>query len=242
MYDVYLKACRGLLCPDDIEALAGGLDIVGESHGDPSAGRVFYDATVRPDGDLALVVGSKSMGLTLDGDLYAIAIRSVLQALMGMNVDVVTALAAANRFLLRSRPDGYCFMSLFVAVLEPQSRSFIYAGAGSQPALLRRDSGVLQSLGPNGIVIGVSPDFTWQVSAPIHLERGDALLAYSESMYDDWGGDEGGAGNIEASFDHHAAGDKSAGAILAGLFADFDAYRPEEYVEEFVAMVIKAPA
>lgn len=213
-----------------------GWDIAVRSHrATDTSYSAFYDTIPRPDGRLALVVGGALSGYQRT-TLYMSHVRSVLQVLMRLGMEPDTALAATNEFVMRNRPDGCTHLCVFLALVEPSTGSIVFASADAGPAMRLTTSGELRTLSATGPVLGLLPEAKYGVSDPIQLSAGDVLLVGTTEMDKDWGG----KANIAASLRRHAPRCSDAASVLAGVLADFDAYRPAGPLGEFVAMVVRA--
>ncbi|AGZ42214.1 SpoIIE family protein phosphatase [Actinoplanes friuliensis] len=144
-----------------------------------SAGGDWFDAVVRPDGTVALVVGDVvGHGVTASGAMGQL--RAVLQDRLDSGADLVEALTAADRFARRlpaARATTVC-----VAVLDPADGSLEYCTAGHPPPLVVSDTGgtrYLRSTGGGPLGTGDVGEFPVRSD---RLEVGDLLLLYSDGI------------------------------------------------------------
>lgn len=141
----------------------------------------FYDMFMLPDGRLGLViadVADKGVPAALFMALSRTLIRVVAQDIP----DPTEALTRTNDLII-SDTNSDLFVTVFYAILAPQSGEIVYANGGHNPPLLARLNGEMESLRARGIVLGIV--------SPIHLEErrtrlepGDLLVMYTDGVTD----------------------------------------------------------
>ncbi len=133
----------------------------------------------------------------LPGDRYGILIADVVDKGVGAALfmalcwallhtyarrypdDPARVLAAVNRRILRDTHAGQ-FVTVFFAVLCPQTGELTYASAGHPPPFRLRD-GRLHPLAKTGMPLGILEDEQWQHRA-ITLRPGDLCLLYTDGV------------------------------------------------------------
>ena len=75
------------------------------------------------------------------------------------------------------------FVTMFYAILDPESRALTYANAGQNPPLLRRESGEMESLTRTGVALGIL-DEPGLSDVRVTLAPGDTLVAYTDGLTD----------------------------------------------------------
>jgi sigma-B regulation protein RsbU (phosphoserine phosphatase) len=215
--DLARRIQTGLL-PKDI-AVPAGLDLAADWRPCEDTSGDYYDAIPLADGRLALVVGDVS-GHGLGPALFMASTRAQVHALVRLAPDPVTLLGLLNTSLVRDLPPG-SFMTLWLGLLDPASRTLTYASAGHNPPLLVQRGG-LARLMRTGPPLGVVPGFEYG-AAPAHvLGPGDALVLYTDGIYEaqdaacaQWGDER-----FETSLLGHARKARSAREIVEGVLAD----------------------
>jgi serine phosphatase RsbU (regulator of sigma subunit)/putative methionine-R-sulfoxide reductase with GAF domain len=92
-----------------------------------------------------------------------------------------SAVARANDLILADAHSGL-FVTLFYAILSPDSGEVDYVNAGHMPALLvRAADGSAQELRTHGMALGVLPDIHFE-DQTAHLARGDVLVFYTDGV------------------------------------------------------------
>ncbi|PDW03541.1 PP2C family protein-serine/threonine phosphatase [Candidatus Viridilinea mediisalina] len=142
----------------------------------------FYDLLTLPNGRLGLLiadVADKGTGAALIMALSRTLLRTYAQE-YPERPDLV--LNATNQRLI-AETDGTMFITLFYAVLEPESGQLCYSNAGHNPPLLLRQNQPLppERLMRTGIPLGVELEQHWSAKT-ITLEHGDRLILYTDGI------------------------------------------------------------
>jgi sigma-B regulation protein RsbU (phosphoserine phosphatase) len=75
------------------------------------------------------------------------------------------------------------FVTLFLARLDPQTRSLAYASAGHPPGHVLQAGGALkQTLPRTGIPLGMRPDTQYASSETLYLEAGDVVVLLTDGI------------------------------------------------------------
>lgn len=211
------------LLPDDVRAPAG-YQLAGAGRPCEDLSGDYYDVIHLADGRVALVVGDVS-GHGIGPALYMASTRALIHALLGEGSDVLKVVETLNRFLARDMPDS-AFMSLFLGVLDPERRLLTYGSAGHNPPLLVRASGGMEQLRCTGPVLSVFEDAPYRLSGEIPLGSGDALVLYTDGIYEahDEKGEMYGEERFHASLEGHVRADKDADAVVAGVIDDLSGF------------------
>ena len=144
---------------------------------DSAAGGDWFDAVVRPDGSVALVVGDVvGHGVTAAGVMGQL--RAVLRDRLDTGAHLVDALAAADRFARRI-PAAHA-TTVCVALLDPADGTLTYCTAGHPPPLLVTEAGDTRYLaGTGGTPLGTGAFFPVRTEK---LELGDLVALYTDGI------------------------------------------------------------
>lgn len=139
----------------------------------------YYDLTPLPDGRVALVVGDASGHGMAAGLVMAIA-NATLKTALDLDPSPERVCALLNRTLCRTGTRR-TFMSVFYAVLTPETGHLEYVCAGHPFPLLRREDGAIEELGCGGLPLGIREGLTF-TRERVDLRPGDALLLYTDGL------------------------------------------------------------
>ena len=142
-----------------------------------AAGGDWYDALVRPDGRLALVVGDV-VGHGMTAVAAMSQLRAVLNERLSAGVDLVDALAAADAVALRSPATRAA--TVCAAIVDTEDGLVEYCTAGHPPPLVVTPGGETRYLditgsGPLGTGSGFAVGTT-------HIDKTDLVLLYTDGI------------------------------------------------------------
>jgi len=168
------------LMPEDCPA-ASGCAMAGWSRPADESGGDFYDFFPDVDGRAALCVGDVS-GHGITAALPMATARAFIRAWQDRLGEPGAVMAALNRLLLHDL-DAHDFVTLFLAVYDPRTRSLTYASAGHEPALLLRTrANTVEALEATGVPLGMFPGQVYETQTLMDLEPGDVLLASTDGI------------------------------------------------------------
>jgi phosphoserine phosphatase RsbU/P len=139
----------------------------------------YYDLTLLPDGRLTLMMGDASGHGMAAGLVMAIA-NATLKTALDLDPTPERVLALLNRTLCRTGTRR-TFMSVFYAVLTPETGELEYVCAGHPFPLLRRTDGSLEELGCGGFPLGIREPLQ-VVRRTVMMQPGDLLLLYTDGL------------------------------------------------------------
>jgi sigma-B regulation protein RsbU (phosphoserine phosphatase) len=119
-------------------------------------------------------------GKGLPAALLAVAYRSMLRALIGVELRLRATFTRMNDLLARSMPAG-TFVTAFYGILDLAERRIVYANAGHPPPLLLRSNGATEWLSVTGPVLGF-PQRHPMREAYVSLSEGDGLILYTDGV------------------------------------------------------------
>ena len=212
--------------------LAATLKPARETSGD------FYDFIPLSNGRLAFLVADvvdKGAGAAMVMALTRTLIRTYASR---HATQPERLLQTVNRRALAD-VDESLFVTLFYAILDPESGTLTYANAGHHPPYLLRAEGPdkLQTLGRTGIPLGLFADRTWE-QASVQLAPGDTLLAYTDGIPDAQNREKAffGEERLRACAESHRGA--SAKDFLEGILACADTFCGEAPQHDDIALLV----
>lgn len=156
-----------------------GLEIAGRCLPCEELSGDTFDFVVLEDGRLLLYVADVT-GHGVGPALLAAEVRGEIRALAGIEPDPGAILRRVHENL-RQTVDPGRFLTLFLALLEPQSRRLRFASAGHSEVLLL-NQGEGRFLGNTGPPLGVDVDVEHQTQELADLAPGTVLVAFSDGL------------------------------------------------------------
>jgi RNA polymerase-binding transcription factor DksA len=171
------KVQRALL-PHSVPSV-GGLEIAAFSQPARIVGGDYFDFLRFKDGSHAFVVADV-MGKGMPASMLMASLQASLRIIAPESTEPADVLTRLN-FLFCHNIRLTKFVTMFLARFNERTREFTYANAGHNPPLLRRRSGIVQSLRPTGAAIGLAEQSHFQQQT-ITLQEGDQLLMYTDGV------------------------------------------------------------
>jgi serine phosphatase RsbU (regulator of sigma subunit) len=156
-----------------------GFDIAGASYPAEQTGGDYFDYIPFRDRSLGILLGDVS-GHGFGSALLMAETRAYLRALALNHDDVGEMLTLLNRILSEDTEDDR-FITLFLARLDPASRSFIYAGAGHEGYLLN-SWGKTRKLKSTSPPLGLDKDLVVPCAPAIEFAPHEILLLISDGL------------------------------------------------------------
>ncbi len=158
-----------------------GFDIAGALHPAEYTAGDYYDFLPMGDGTMGFVVGDVS-GHGLGPAMLMASTRAHLRSFVQMDKDVAEVLAHLNRALSEETKEEH-FVTLMLAQLDCQTRSFVYASAGHSTGYVLDSSGeVKQHLPSTGVPLAIVPDADFPINGPIKLAPGDTVFFPTDGL------------------------------------------------------------
>jgi sigma-B regulation protein RsbU (phosphoserine phosphatase) len=228
------------LMPRDVVAPAGW-DVACEGRGAVETSGDYHDVIPLEDGSVALVVGDVS-GHGLGAALFMASVRALLRTLLHTSRDPIAVFRGLNAYLCRDMP-AESFMSLFLGLLDAKASTLEWVSAGHNPPLHVRHGAPVVELERTGPVLGVLPDAPYRRKGPIALAPGDAVVLYTDGIYEarDAAGEIYGEERFQASVRAHAERDARARPLIEGVLADLEGFvgsRP--FDDDITCVVVRA--
>jgi serine phosphatase RsbU (regulator of sigma subunit) len=180
----------------------------------------FYDIFPLEGGRWGIMIGDVA-GKGTAAALYMAMIHSLILSSAQKNHKPSEALLEVNRTILKQSSMGI-FVTVFLAVLDPNNHTLLYANAGHNPPILRHSIGRHESLTLTGAVLGVLEELTLS-EREITLTSEDVVVLYTDGVTEALHPLKGDYG-IERLTDAVASAPGNSREILAFLTADLDAF------------------
>jgi sigma-B regulation protein RsbU (phosphoserine phosphatase) len=155
-----------------------GYDLGGASYPAEETGGDYFDYVHMPAGRVGIVVADVS-GHGLGPALVMSQTRAYLRAMLPLGLDVSELATRLNDFLIADGQED-CFVTLFLAQLDPGDGSFVYASAGHQCFLLGPGDEV-QPLDATSPPLGVLPGCV-PSAPPRTLQPGQMVLFLTDGV------------------------------------------------------------
>ncbi len=136
----------------------------------------WWDAVALPNGCTGVVVADAT-GHGPAAGIAALRVKTATRLLLADGVGPAEIMTQMDHVFQDS--DGR-FVTLFVAVLDPNAQTITWANAGHVPALLRTDTGDVTELAPSGPLLSMLSGTWTEHSAPFN--SGAVLVAYSDGL------------------------------------------------------------
>ncbi|UCF62855.1 MAG: SpoIIE family protein phosphatase [bacterium] len=161
-----------------------GFDIAGLCIPALEVGGDYFDFIPDEKGKLGLVIGDVS-GKGLPASIYMTLTKGIFQSHANENIHPKILLSRINRFIYQS-VEKNIFITLYFAVLDPQSKELTLARAGHLPALYyQKEKNQLAAIEPKGIGVGLERGEIFDKnidSLSIHMKPGDWLIFYTDGF------------------------------------------------------------
>ena len=193
----------------------------------------YYDFSLLPDGRLVLMVGDASGHGMAAGLLMAIA-NATIKLAIDLDPAPSKVLQMLNLTLCRTG-DKRSFMSVFYALLEPESGDLEFACAGYPYPMLRHAGGEIEELGSGGLPLGFHRDLEFDTQRA-NIAPADTLVLFSDGIPEgvNSAGDNFGYERLQALV--REAG--SAQAIKERILLAFDEYVGDEPIHDDFSLVV----
>jgi serine phosphatase RsbU (regulator of sigma subunit) len=203
-----------------------GYDIAAICTPSKDVGGDLYDFINLPDGRLGIVVADVS-GKGVPAALYMTLTKGLLASVAEEQSDPGNILREVNRHLYEACRKKV-FVTLFLGVLDPATRTLTYARAGHNPTVWRSPvRNATELLRPAGMGLGLNQGKIFNTTlkvASLQLEANDALFFYSDGITEAMNAKQEEYGE-ERLMALAAQTDKlNAGAALNAIMADVKAF------------------
>lgn len=156
-----------------------GYEFQGISFSCYEIGGDYYDFIRLQDGKMLVALGDVS-GKGTAAALLMSSLHAAIHAQVAASRPLGEMIKSVNVYLAENTPANR-FVTLFAAVLDPQTGNLTYINAGHNPPLLGRADGTITQLTSGGLPLGLLPMADYEVSTT-NLNAGDALIVYSDGV------------------------------------------------------------
>ena len=137
----------------------------------------FFNYFALPDGQVALLIGDVS-GKGVGAALLMANIQASLRTRFALGQDLSAIADAIDRDIETNSP-GQMYATLFVGILDPQTRGLRYVNAGHHPQYILRMRGGLERMSATGLPAGLLAGRGYR-EQHLQLERGDLIFFYTD--------------------------------------------------------------
>jgi PAS domain S-box-containing protein len=156
-----------------------GFDVAGMTFPSAQVCGDYYDFQPWYGSQWCLALGDVS-GHGLGPALQMVETRAVLRAVLRYTDEPCQVLRRMNEILYADMPEGM-FVTLFVARLDPRTRTLTYCSAG-HPANVFRGKESIECLNCGGYPLGLFPRATYADSCRLELRPKDILVVASDGI------------------------------------------------------------
>ncbi|MFH1680295.1 MAG: PP2C family protein-serine/threonine phosphatase [Candidatus Eisenbacteria bacterium] len=139
----------------------------------------YYDILPLQDGRTLLAIGDVA-GKGIGAALLMSNLQASLRTVKDLGISLADAVRRINALIHENTPPDL-FITLFVAIVDPESGEVVYVNAGHNLPLLVRSDGGVERLGIGGIPLGVFPDAEYEEGQTV-LRRGEMLLLFTDGV------------------------------------------------------------
>ena len=132
------------------------------------------------------------------------------------------------------------FITLFLAFIDTEKNTLTYSRAGHEPALLRRASGDVETLGGNGMALGMVPNELFEEiveDCVTSFESGDLLVLFTDGVTETINRDKEEYSLERLSSKLKGIGDKSVKTFHDELLRDLDGFAGDANEPDDVTLI-----
>ena len=158
-----------------------GFDIAGQAYPAEKTGGDYFDLITMPDGCIAIVVGDV-IGHGIGAALIMAETRAFLRAFTKTDNNPASILTKLNHELYADLQTEQ-YVTLILAILDPNNHSIVYASAGHIPAFLLNCSGQVDyTMESTGFPLGFMKNYKVKNSDPIKLTKENIAVFFSDGV------------------------------------------------------------
>lgn len=156
-----------------------GYEFQGISFSCYEIGGDYYDFIRLQDGKMLIALGDVS-GKGTAAALLMSSLHAAIHAQVAACRPLGEMIKSVNLYLAENTPANR-FVTLFAAVLDPQTGNLNYINAGHNPPLIGHADGTIEQLTSGGLPLGLLPMAEYEVSET-KLEAGESIIIYSDGV------------------------------------------------------------
>lgn len=230
---------EGLLPKGGAATAIRGFDVAGRADPAEEALGDYFDIVPLADGRCIVAIGDVS-GHGLGPALLMSSARAVLRSFADRSFRIDRVLTRMSD-RIHEDTGGEYFMSMFVAEVDPATRSFVYGNAGHPaPILLRADGRAGDELKGRDLALGFESGVDYGQYGPIAMNAGDALLLMTDGILEARGANEEffGRDRLVSSVRRHLGA--SARDIIDGVKKDAIEFTGGSFADDLTLLALKA--
>jgi phosphoserine phosphatase RsbU/P len=154
-----------------------GLELAGFNASCRTVGGDYYDFVIRPDGQVAVMVGDVC-GKGMPAALLMMSLQARVQVLAEDAASPAGLVERLNRILTAATLNSR-FISFFFSLVRPETGEVTYCNAGHNPPLLVRSGGQVEWLEGGGPVLGILPETVYEEHR-CWLQPGEVVVLFSD--------------------------------------------------------------
>jgi len=156
-----------------------GYELQGISFSCYEIGGDYYDFIKMQDGKMLIALGDVS-GKGTAAALLMSSVHAAIHAQVAANRPLAEMIKSVNIYLAENTPANR-FVTMFIAILDPQTGNLSYINAGHNPPLVGRTDGTVEQLTSGGLPLGLLSMADYE-AAETNLSKGEAILVYSDGV------------------------------------------------------------
>ena len=175
---------------------SGAVEVKGVSIPAQEVGGDFFNYFPMPGGTMALLIGDVS-GKGLPAALLMANLQATIQARLPLELDLVKLAEQLNSEIVANNAETY--LTLFLAVLDPQSLKLRYINAGHNAQFILHSDGSVEQMQATGRPIGLLQGSSFEEKCVL-LKNEDSLFFYTDGLIEavNGAGEEFGMQRLEA--------------------------------------------
>ena len=228
-------AIQRRLLPKQLPALAG-YEIDAVARPSKNVGGDYYDLIMLSEGKYAFVIADVS-----GKGVPAALLVSTLHASLHAYIDSTPSLAQLVKRLnvvVHKNTEAERFITLFMAVLDPNDGSLTYVNAGHNfPFILRTQQSSIQPLFSTGLPLGMFDGVEFQQET-VRLDPSEYLVMYTDGVTEAMNKSMDEYGEKRLRQVMIGSSDKSASVFMGGIVADVEKFVAGEPQSDDLTMLV----